>query len=227
MKKTCLAILLTITVSVMLFAQVNLTGSEQKLVDDMKVRANSGEAASQYQLGKMYYEGKDVPQNLKEAVRMFQLAADKGYPEALVAMGKCYMNGEGVPQDSKQAMKYFNQAALKESPAAEYQIGVMHYAGEGVPVNYEEGAKWFIKAADGGLVEAQENLGFCYYEGSGVKMNVSESYFWLKLASVRCTPDKTAEYTKAMEIKRAELSQSEIDKQDARVETWLKAHNEK
>src|SRR5438445_6420860 len=58
----------------------------------------------------MYVEGKGVPQDNKEAVRWYYLAAGQGDPEAQNNLGVMYFNGQGVAQDYVQAHMWFNLA---------------------------------------------------------------------------------------------------------------------
>ena len=46
-----------------------------------------GNPTSQVARGRMYAEGRDVPRNDPEAVRLFRLAADRGLPEAHYNLG--------------------------------------------------------------------------------------------------------------------------------------------
>jgi len=47
----------------------------------------------------MYNEGLGVPQDYKEAVRLYRLAAEQGHAEAQYNLGQMYRQGLGVPQD--------------------------------------------------------------------------------------------------------------------------------
>jgi S1-C subfamily serine protease len=73
--------------------------------------AEQGVADAQYNLGKMYYFGKGVPQDYKTAVKWFTLAAEQGYAGAQYNLGVMYDNGEGVIQDNVYAHMWWNIAA--------------------------------------------------------------------------------------------------------------------
>ena len=55
--------------------------------------------------------GDGVPQDYKEAVKWYRLAAEQGYADAQYNLGLMYSNGEGVPQDYKEAVKWYRLAA--------------------------------------------------------------------------------------------------------------------
>jgi TPR repeat protein len=58
----------------------------------------------------MYDKGNGVPQDYKEAVKWFRLAAEQGYGPAQGKLGIMYDNGMGVPQDYVQAYAWYNLA---------------------------------------------------------------------------------------------------------------------
>ena len=59
----------------------------------------------------MYYDGDGVAQDYGEAVKWFQLAADRGDRAAQNNLGLMYAQGQGVPQNHVQAFKWFNLSA--------------------------------------------------------------------------------------------------------------------
>ncbi len=64
--------------------------------------ANQGLAPAQSKLGLMYYKGEGLPQDYREAVRLFRLAGGQGCL-AQLKMGVMYQGGQGVPQDYEEA----------------------------------------------------------------------------------------------------------------------------
>ena len=57
----------------------------------------------------MYYEGRGVPKDYKEAIKWFRLSAEQGFAEAQYGLGSIYENGEGgVPQDYVLAHMWLN-----------------------------------------------------------------------------------------------------------------------
>jgi hypothetical protein len=59
----------------------------------------------------MYSDGRSVPQDLSEAARWYQLAAEHGLAEAQYNLGIAYATGAGIPQDNVLAHMWFNLAA--------------------------------------------------------------------------------------------------------------------
>jgi uncharacterized protein YdaT len=66
---------------------------------------------AQVRMGKAYASGKGVPQDYKEAMKWYRLAADQGNASAQYALGDAYDEGRGVPQDSNEAVRWYRLAA--------------------------------------------------------------------------------------------------------------------
>jgi TPR repeat protein len=85
-------------------------------------------------------DGRGVPQDDKEAVKLFrlaaehfQLAAQEGNAYAQINLGSMYANGRGVPQDDKEAIKWYRLAAAQGEAVAQTRLGAMYETGRGVP----------------------------------------------------------------------------------------------
>ena len=138
---------------------------------------------AQCQLGIAYDNGDGVPQDLTEAARLYQLAADQGYAGAQVNLGILYNKGDGVPQDYIEAARWFRLAAHQGLAQAQCNLGKAYMNGTGVPRDYAESARWFRLAAHQGLAQAQCNLGVMYDDGIGVLQNATEVVRWYRLAA--------------------------------------------
>ena len=84
--------------------------------DAARKAAEQGNPLSQFNLGLMYYKGRGVRRDYKEAVKWWRLAAEKGFAEALNNLGMMYGNGDGVAQDDVEAHKWFDLAASRHPP---------------------------------------------------------------------------------------------------------------
>ena len=81
-------------------------------VDDYRVKAEQGRAYAQYNLTLRYEDGKGVPQDHKEAARLFRKAAGQGHVKAQFNLGLMYVQGQGVKQDYIMAHMYWNIAVV-------------------------------------------------------------------------------------------------------------------
>jgi TPR repeat protein len=59
-----------------------------------------------FDLGLRYYDGEGVPQDHREAARLFLLAADQGHASAQYNAGTCYAKGDGVIQDYAESLRF-------------------------------------------------------------------------------------------------------------------------
>jgi TPR repeat protein len=75
--------------------------------------AEQGNAQAQNALGAMYYNGKGVSQDFKEAVKWYRLAAVQGYASAQLNLGAMYYEGQGVAEDFIRAYMWLSIAAAK------------------------------------------------------------------------------------------------------------------
>jgi TPR repeat protein len=100
--------------------------------------ANKGMAEAQINLGMMFESGQGVPQDFKEAIRWYRLAADQRH---IKAQGKL-------------------NSLLKKSAKAQinFGLGMRFESGEGVPQDFGEAIRRYQLAADLGLIKAQEKL---------------------------------------------------------------------
>lgn len=86
------------------------TGNYTKAVELLRPLAAKGNAVAQFKLAAMYYSGKGVPRDNKEAVRLYRLSAEQGNAVAQSNLATMYFKGEGVPKDFVLAHMWKNLA---------------------------------------------------------------------------------------------------------------------
>ena len=89
---------------------------DTEAVRRFRLATDQGHAAGQNSLGRMYAEGRGVPQDDTEAVRWFRLAADQGLPVAQNELGLMYAEGRGVPQNYADAVRWFASRRPRGTP---------------------------------------------------------------------------------------------------------------
>ena len=72
-------------------------------------------AIAQYHLGDMYYAGRGVAQDDREAIKWCRRSAEQGDGEAQLLLGSIYLMGHGVPQDNVIGHMWFNLATSSKS----------------------------------------------------------------------------------------------------------------
>ncbi len=96
--------------------------------------AKSGHAEAQHLLGLMYYMGRGIKQDYKQAMFWHHKAALQGKADAQYIVGAMYYTGNGVPQDQKQSIVWFRRAAEQGHAEAQHALGLMYrYHVAGIP----------------------------------------------------------------------------------------------
>ena len=132
-------------------------GDYATALHEWKPLAEQGDSRAQFFLGLMYYNGKGVPQDYKEAVKWFSLSAEQGDSEAQFNLGIMYDEGQGVPQDYKEAVKWWKLSAEQGDADAQNNLGVMYHDGQGALQDDVRAHMWYNIAASNGDETAAEN----------------------------------------------------------------------
>jgi len=107
--------------------------SVQSPLEDLRTCAEQGDARAQTNLGRMYANGRGVPEDKAEAVRWYRLGAEQGYAIAQTTLGLMYSLGDGVPQDYVEAARWLRLAAEQGDAVAQYNLERLSDGGEGAP----------------------------------------------------------------------------------------------
>jgi TPR repeat protein len=113
--------------------------------------ARSGNADAQHLLGLMYYMGRGVQRDYKQAFAWHYKAAQQGKADAQYVIGAMYYTGNAVPQDQKLAVTWFRKAAEQGHPDAQHALGLMYrYHVAGMPQDMVIAYMlWNLAAANG------------------------------------------------------------------------------
>ena len=168
-----------------------------ELQELLRLATEEGNAEAQTQLGKVYYFGKGVPEDYKEAVKWYRLAADQGDSEAQFSLGFMYLFGQGgLRENTGRALHLWRLSAQQGNARAQTALGVSHFLGEDyfygatVRQDYELAIQFLKSAAEQGEEEAQYYLAEAYSHGLGVSKDHVKASNWLLLAA-------QGEYTEA------------------------------
>jgi len=156
---------------------------------NLRTAALKGDATAAYEVGVRFAEGKGVSQNLEEAAKWYDRAAQAGIIPAVFRLGTLFEKGMGVKKDVELARRYYVQAAERGNAKAMHNLAVLDADGGGKGPNYKSASQWFRKAADHGVADSQFNLGILYARGIGVEQNLAESFKWFPLAAAQGDTD--------------------------------------
>ena len=114
---------------------------------EMKGYAEQGDVKAQYNLAFMYYKGKGVTQDYKQAVKWYRKAAEQGYADAQYNLAHMYDNGQGVIQSSKNSYIWNTIAAANGHENAIYNRDLVakNLSPRGLEEAQKEAAKLYEK----------------------------------------------------------------------------------
>jgi uncharacterized protein len=120
--------------------------------------AKAGNTDAEHLLGLMYYMGRGVPQDYKQALTWHRKAAAKGKADAQYVVGAMYYTGNAVIQDHKQAVTWFRKAAEQGHADAQQVLGLMYrFHIGGMPQdNVIAYMLWNLAAANGSANAAEQ-----------------------------------------------------------------------
>ena len=119
--------------------------------------AKAGHADAQHLLGLMYYMGRGVARDYRQAMHWHRKAADQGKPDAQYVVGAMYYTGNAVDTDPKQAVSWFRRAAEKGHAEAQHALALMYrYHAAGLPADKVLAYMLWSLAASGGNTNALE-----------------------------------------------------------------------
>ena len=151
-------------------------------------KAQQGDADAQFNLGKMYYDGKGVVQDYAQARSWLLKAAEQGHARAQNGIGILYDYGYGVTKDYAQAVAWYRKAAEQGFARGQFNLGYMYESGRGVKQDYAQAVAWYRKAAEQGYADAQCHLGFMYDKGNGVTQDYAQAVAWYRKAAEQNEP---------------------------------------
>ena len=135
---------------------------------------------AQYKVGEYYYnfcEGDTkldfditIDEAISDAIKYYELAADKGNIEAQWKLYIIYSQGEYIEENLKLAIKWLKRAALGEKTIAQCTLGRIYYFGCSELVQDEiEAVSWYKKAAQKGDLQAEILLMGYYMEKDDIE----------------------------------------------------------
>ncbi|MEQ8328678.1 MAG: peptidoglycan-binding protein [Parvibaculum sp.] len=145
--------------------------------------AQRGDAAAQYEVGQRYANGEGVTQDMGEAAKWFERAAEQDLAAAQYRLATQYEKGRGVKQDDALAREWYEKAAKSGNVKAMHNLAVIHAEGRGTAQDFKTAAGWFNQAANYGLGDSQYNLAILNERGLGIEKNPVEAYKWLDIAA--------------------------------------------
>lgn len=148
--------------------------------------ADAGHVRAQYELGRIYRDGRGVEKDALLAAAWLTRAAEQGSDAASYALGSLLLTGgEGLAKDIPSALNWLRRSAEDGNQYAQYWLGRHLLRGEDVPREIEEAIRWLTASAEQGNQYAQYALGKLFLIGKEVPQNQESAVRWLTLSAAQ------------------------------------------
>ena len=193
--------------------------------DGLRKMAEAGNPIAANNLGVLYANGRNVPQDFAQAKKWFLFASEHGNPAGEYNLGYAYEHGQGTAVDMPEAVKWFHTAIDHNVAAAKLELGSMYSSGKGVPKDEAEAARLAQSAAQQGYPIAQVVMATLYIDGLGVPSDDSLGYQWASIGASRMTGAFNNFATKIRDNAAQGLSPAELAQAQAAAGAWKPGAN--
>ena len=148
--------------------------------------AEAGLVHAQYELGKIYRDGRGVEKDALLAAAWLTRAAEQGSDAASYALGALLLTGgEGLAKDILSALNWLRRSAEDGNQYAQYRLGRLLLRGEDAPREFEEAVRWLTASSEQGNRYAQYALGKLYLMGKEVPRDPEAAVRWFTLSAAQ------------------------------------------
>ena len=137
--------------------------------------AKRGHINAEYELGKAFFCGDHVPQDIYYGTRWLELAVKQNSRDAKAFLGAEYLKGNRLPKDLGKALQYLIEASERGNTAAKYYLGKLYLDGIEVVQNVPKALQLLNEAAEKGQEAAQYLLAKTYLDGRLIMRDVSKA----------------------------------------------------
>ena len=134
--------------------EVEATALDGNSSNTVTASSVSGDAGSQFLLGRAYARGEGVPQSYEKAGFWYLKASEQGNLKAMHNLGVLYLEGKGTAKNEKEGYRLIRKAADLGDPKSTGLVGILLCNGTGVPKDMVSGKQWLEKGVRSGSAEA-------------------------------------------------------------------------
>lgn len=150
--------------------------------------------------GTVLLQGADVKKDVVEAVRYYNMAAERNDPKGRQAISEVrqktqgaadddakrgfeFLFGKGVARDEEKAFQILKEAAAAGNLSAMGMVGRMYHDGTGTKADPGQAALHWHMAALLGSIPAKRDYGVARFQGDGAEKDVADGLTWIQLAA--------------------------------------------
>ena len=119
-------------------------------IDDVRPKAEAGDADAQFKLGLIYENGIGVEASSRDAFLWYEKAMRQGHAGSMTALGDMYFDGSGSDPDPSMATFWYLKAAAKGHALAQAKIGYAYAIGLAVQQDTALAYYWLTRAVRAG-----------------------------------------------------------------------------
>lgn len=153
-------------------------GPKEEGISLLKVAVEKNSMLAMYNLGLAYERGDGIEQDLDEARKLYEKAADLGDHESLYKVANFVFQ-----EDKQKGFDMYVKAANLGSKEAMAVVGYCYGKGDGAEKNPGIAFNWFKKAAFKGHALAANQTALMYENGIGTIQDYDSAFKMYKLAS--------------------------------------------
>lgn len=148
-------------------------------LNQLLVGAGKGDKAAQMELGNIYFSGRGVPKDRRQAFKWYMACAKQGVPLAQNYVGVMYENGLGIDRNFEDALIWLRRASAQGSPEGQFELAMLYSRGFGAEDERTQQLALLSKSASQYYAPANDRLGIYAYRGSqgGVDYHRALRYF--------------------------------------------------
>jgi hypothetical protein len=128
-------------------------------LQELAIDAALGDPLAQHNLGVAFHLGRDVPQDLGKAARLWRKASDAGVIAAHNNLGHLLYYGRGVDQDRGEAIRLWRLAAGQGYPESQVHLGRAYADGRMLDTDLVEAYAWTVAGKRNALEMSDRALG--------------------------------------------------------------------
>lgn len=202
-----------------------VAGDKMQALSLWRALAAQGDLRSQYNLGVIFDQGRDVPRDIALAESYYRDAARQGYSDAAYNLAVLLEEQKPTAGSARwqEMIGLYSSLAQAGRADAQFRIGYFYDLGELLEKDQEQAARWYFAAAEQGHADAAANLARCFAMGEGLERSDVMAFKWYTIAAEL----GNANAARYRERVARELSASERVQSGDSARAWLADFHQK